>query len=308
VLTHHREIPEFLGTPDRICRDERRGVELKTESQFSDLFGDPGSDEIPDWYLIQCAHYMAIMDMPWWDVAVLHAGTRFGVYTVHRDMELEEEMTRQLLQWWRRHIIERVPPDVDNSGAWRIYLHKKHPVELLPMAELPAENNSTMETLGRVREAEHVLESMRTELENRLKSIIGDHEGMYSPYGKVTWKKTKDSKLVDWEGAYHALRKNAIESIAAQGPHVKPIADALAILADSCLEAMTNTKPGVRRFLYTAPKEKKHDRGNVVEIGTTSYPAIPSIALGNDRDSVGGSSESGDRSPLRNGGETSKRP
>lgn len=305
TLVRSLEIPILLGTPDRLCQDEQRGVELKTENQFTDLFGTPGTDEIPDHYLVQVAHYMAITEVPVWDVAVLHGGTRFEIYTVHRDLELEERMIERLLVWWQEHIVRGIPPDVDSSDAWRVFLHKKHPREMFPMVALAPEHNAVMERLGQVRQAEHVLESVRGELENKLKSVIGDHEGVYSPHGKVTWKRTKESRHVDWEGLYYAIRKNAYEAL---NKHYHDAAEEFLKLADLCLEISSKTKPGVRRFLFTPPKLQRgaNARDNVIDIGslTSGTGALPE----SDRDSehsVSGPSESIDRSSLRDGGETS---
>lgn len=302
TLVRHKDAPILLGTPDRICNDELRGVELKTENQFTDNFGEPNTDQIPDHYLIQVAHYMAITELPVWDVAVLHGGTRFAVYTVERDLELETQMVERLLAWWQQHIVRGVPPDVDNSNAWRVYLHKKYPHELLPMVALPEEENRTIERLGQVRQAEHILESLRTELENKLKSVIGDHEGVFSPHGKITWKKTKDSKHTDFEGAYYAVRKHAYEVLQKRFPDA---AEKFLDLAEKCLEISTTTKPGVRRFLFTAPKGAKDAGNNVIDISTAtgSYRIAPTSG-GDSEHSASGPSESGDRSPLRDGGET----
>jgi putative phage-type endonuclease len=304
-LVRHKNAPVLLGTPDRICIDVARGVELKTENQFSDQFGNEGTDEIPHQYLIQCAHYMAVTDLPVWDVAVLHGGARFATYTVERDADLEEYLIDSLLGWWEAHIVRGVPPDMDSSDAWRVYIHKKHPQELLPMVPLEPEHHVLIERLAQTRQAENVMSALRTELESKLKSIIGDHLGVTSPYGKITWKKTKDSKVVDWQGAYYALRQHTIAAIAARGPTFKGAADELAKLADACIATMETTRPGVRRFLFT-PTGEEHGRNNVTEIGAgrVNTPSLPANS-GNSGDSSGDTSQSSNRSPVRDGGEAS---
>src|SRR6266849_2791235 len=99
-IWEHPKHPMLLGSPDRLVRGERRGVELKSENLFQDKFGESGTDQVPEHYLIQCAHYMAITNYDAWDVALLHGGARFNIYTINRDLELEKAMVEQLLNWW----------------------------------------------------------------------------------------------------------------------------------------------------------------------------------------------------------------
>ena len=128
----HKKLHWLIGSPDRLVVGEKRGVELKTESMYVDQFGEPGTDEVPDQYLIQCAVYMAIMEYPVWDIALLKAGTSFTIYTIKRDMDLETHLLTELNDWWQRHIVEKHPPDIDGSGAWTLYLRKTYPRDIEP--------------------------------------------------------------------------------------------------------------------------------------------------------------------------------
>jgi predicted phage-related endonuclease len=294
MLWRHTQHPVLIATPDRFVigtGSPIRGLELKTENQFSDQFGDPGTDQVPHHYFIQCVHYMAVCGMAAWDVAVLHGGVKFSVYHLERDEELEEAMISQLLGWWDKHIVGDTPPDVDSSDAWKIYLHKKHPIELLPIAEIDPESVHVAERLAKVREAERVLEALRSELENQLKNAIGDREGVYTPYGKITWKRTKDGEKVDWESAYIDLRRQVREKLRTyETPEFAM--DSFELLASMILDAHTNPKPGVRRFLFTPTKERTHGH-QPGEIAGAALAAIADVA-GDGQHGSGGTGKGSD--------------
>jgi putative phage-type endonuclease len=288
-IFRHKKHPVLLGTPDRLVADTRIGVELKTENLFSDEFGDPGSAEVPIHYAIQCHHYMAIMDYSVWDVAVLHAGTRFGIYTLVRDAELEAAMVDTLLSWWDRHIVAGVPPDLDGTEAWRNFLHTKFPKETLGLKKLEASESELVANLALVRAYEKSFKEQKARLENQLKEIIGEHSGVTSEYGRVTWKLTKDSKEVDWHAAFDLMARKY---------------RTLPEMQEELLKSCTEVKPGVRRFLYTAPKGEKAygisdstNRPGYANAGAerdANRPALPAPAIGDSEHGAGGPGESTD--------------
>jgi hypothetical protein len=83
---------------------------------------------------------------------------------------------------------------------------------------------------------------METEIENKLKFKIGLHEGIAGDWGKVTWKRSKDTQDVDWKAAFTAL---ALYKGIPQD------------YVEMTLKMSTVTKPGSRRFLFS-PKEDWH--------------------------------------------------
>lgn len=239
----HPEYPELRGTPDRIVAGQLRGVELKSENTYSDEFGEPGSDQVPAHYLIQAAHYLLITGFMEWDIAILHAGTRFGVYTIRRDNELIDMMCAKLREWWRDHIVADVPPNVDHSEAWKKFLHKKYPRNVLPIDEMQPESAYLIDSLAEIHKAEAAIEQYRMLYENQLKLIIADRDGLSSKYGRVTWKVTKDSEHTDWEKAFYMLCQLTKVS------HVQQ---------EYAIGKSTETRKGVRRFLFTPPKDKEY--------------------------------------------------
>lgn len=239
----HREHPVLMGTPDRLVLEEQRGVELKSENQFQNEFGEPGTDQVPYHYLIQCAHYMAIGEVAAWDIAVLHGGSKFSIYTLHRDQELEKFMIDELLRWWDEHIVRGVVPEVDSSDAWKVYLRKKYPVNTLPILDSDKETYVNVQKLLVARHYVESWETEKTELENQLKLLIGEHEGIHGDFGKITWRKSKDSKTTDYSVAFEWLARKT-----GTPPDVRA----------QILNQFTQIKPGTRRFLVSEKKGWLH--------------------------------------------------
>lgn len=280
----HPQYPALIGTPDRIGANAfgpggpALGVELKSENEFRDQFGDPGTAEVPIHYSLQCAHYMSITGLPRWDVAVLHSGTRFAVYTLERDLGLEQMIVSQLVAWWEKHIIGNVPPDVDGSDAWRLFLHRKFPEEMKPVAVEP-EHSALVDSLRRIRDAEKALDVMRTQTENQLKEIIGERAGISTDVGRVTWKKTKDGIGINWESAFRAMAAKY---------------GTLPEMQSEILKPHTYSRLGSRRFLFTPRK----DFYGVKFAGTAELPSgtkrAAALPPGNSEHGTGGPSESSD--------------
>jgi putative phage-type endonuclease len=236
----HPKYPVLIGTPDRIVPGVGLGVEIKSENQFSSEFGEPGTDQVPYHYLIQCAHYMSLGDYQFWDVALLHGGARFSIYRINRDPELEGYMIDELIRWWDKHIVGGELPEVDASPGWKTFLRRRYPSNILPVLDTDVETISEIRRLALARHALACWENEKTEIETRLKLAIGEHEGFAGDFGKITWRKTKDSEVTNFARAFDWLAEDCkLPELSKQ----------------QILEACTHTKPGIRRFLFTPRKE-----------------------------------------------------
>jgi putative phage-type endonuclease len=287
----HKKYPVLRGSPDRFVEGVSRGVELKSENQFSDQFGEPGTDQVPYHYLVQCAHYMAVLDYDVWDVALLHGGTRFAVYTIHRDKELEASMTEQLLDWWERYIVKDVPPDVDGSGAWKVYLRKKYPVNLLPIKQGDEETLNLVKKLEWAGVSAAACAAIEEETKNRLKLLIGEHDGIQGEFGKITWKKTKDSESVDWE----LTHKDFLRTLAAKHPELW--LGELHEVHRTIQRIHTMPRQGTRRFLFQPAKGWNDGSRNAKQIGQAGTSAA-------DISGTAGALQAGDRPRLTEASES----
>ena len=81
----------MIATPDAFIDgpDGRRLLQIKTATSRSLRgWGEQGSDQVPDMYLIQCQHEMAVMDATVCTLALLVDGRNMRTYTIKRDEAL----------------------------------------------------------------------------------------------------------------------------------------------------------------------------------------------------------------------------
>jgi putative phage-type endonuclease len=277
AVLFHRSYPVLIGTPDRLVVGESRGVEIKTENSFQNKFGAPGDPgAVPLHYEIQCRHYMAITDRDVWDVPVLKGAAKLDIHTIERDRELEDMMIEQLLAWWESHIVDDVPPPVDGSDAWRSHLATKFPRNILPVVAAGSKAEVLAIQLARTKRHIDRFEEHKQKLENQVKALIGEHDGLQGIFGKVTWKKTKDSSETDFEAAFEHARDCVLKSAESEGrPELlKELDD----LFTSIRAQFTRTKPGVRRFLLTLDKKVNLDELAQTSEGGTVVDSTASVS------------------------------
>jgi len=87
-------------------------LECKTASEYlAKLFGEEGSDQVPDYYLTQCLWYLLLSGCQFIDLAVLIGGNKFRMYRIERDEDLIDSIFRQVKAFWFNHVVADVPPD-----------------------------------------------------------------------------------------------------------------------------------------------------------------------------------------------------
>jgi len=104
-----------------LWRDDPTGwplLEVKTANVTQrDRWGEPGTDEVPQEYLVQVYHYMLVLDAPWADLAVFfwdNFAPKFEVYHIERDEEALEGLLELEVEFWNDVQSRNEPePDVD---------------------------------------------------------------------------------------------------------------------------------------------------------------------------------------------------
>ena len=126
IIAHPRH-DWMIASVDRVIEGQRKGVEVKNVDGFAfrkDEWGEPGSDQVPDAYLLQCAHYMAVLDYPEWHLAACIGGNRLVKYVILRDAQLEEMIIDGEHEFWRR-VQDRDAPQPDYSHATTANLFRR---------------------------------------------------------------------------------------------------------------------------------------------------------------------------------------
>lgn len=114
-----KHYPFMQASIDRDIVGVKRGLECKNVDRYAfDLgdWGDSGTDEVPEYYHIQCNHYMAVMGYDAWDLAAIIGGNELRIFTIHRDEELIRQLTQLEQQFWNNFIVKKTPPPLEYAA------------------------------------------------------------------------------------------------------------------------------------------------------------------------------------------------
>lgn len=103
-------------TLDGWCSDGAL-LEAKAISWTGASWGEPGTDQVPIPYLVQCQHGMACTGAFKVYVPVLFDGKRFEVYVVERDEEVIRTITAAEYAFWQRVVNNDPPPILTTNDA-----------------------------------------------------------------------------------------------------------------------------------------------------------------------------------------------
>ena len=222
--------PEVRCTPDYVDLDNKDVpiLSIKYSPYGYAEWGEPGTDQIPKHCLLQCYWEMEVFDREQCDVAVSFGKPEYKLYHVKRDRELGAWLIKQACAWCQKHIVEGVEPEVDGSIGASEYLKARFPRNVSPLIAATPEVEGWIDELNTTRTAKKTIEEKEALLENRVKTFIGDAEGVQFQRGKCTWKTSKPSQKIDWESVARSLNPSA-----------------------ELIAKFTEEKPGSRRFLLT---------------------------------------------------------
>lgn len=174
--------------------EDCRGFEAKT-SRSAEGWGEPGTDAVPQPYLLQVQHYMAVTALPVFDVAVLIGGSDFRIYEVPADAELQEMLAEAEAEFWRA-VQRGEPPEpvtyADTIARWG----------RASRADLVMADDAAMRALGQLRE----LKTQRERLdhaEEEWRAIIfktlGECDTLVDSAGRTlaTWRASSAPRRLD---------------------------------------------------------------------------------------------------------------
>ena len=155
---------------------------------------------------IQARHSMAVMQMDRWYIIAL-IGTKYHIYTVDRDLEIEGKLVAALAAFYNDHIAPNIAPELDASKASGEYLRITYPRETGEM--ITATGDDQLELLNALQQIKVNAKNMADVLmiaENKIKDMIGTAPGVEWPGGRITWKAQKGRERIDSRGMLAALK------------------------------------------------------------------------------------------------------
>ncbi len=193
-LLQSEEHPFMLATLDGVCYDPNFGecvFEAKTASVYK---AQEWENTIPDEYMLQIQHYMAVTGYPATYIAVLIGGNSFKWKLIERDEELISMLIELESKFWEK-VKNGTPPPVDGSDACADFLAKKFSESTKTEIQLPEKAAEIILQYETVSNQISKLTEQKTVAENKLKEMLGNNEIGTIGDIRVAWKSVSQERL-----------------------------------------------------------------------------------------------------------------
>ena len=171
-------------------------LECKTTSVFNkDEWGEEGSDQVPNAYLLQCAWYMAITGCARADIAVLIGNQDFRLYRIQRDEKLERLMIEQAQSFWFEHVMAGVPPMPQTVNDVKLLFPQDEQGKTL---EATPDILQAIEELVELQNKSKSLEEKAEAAKTKIMNSMGPAERLcHNGQVLATWKLPKPTQRID---------------------------------------------------------------------------------------------------------------
>ena len=193
-ILQSEEFPFMQANLDGVCHDTNFGdciFEAKTASAFK--IGE-WENSIPDEYMLQIQHYMAVTGFKAAYIAVLIGGNTFRWELVKRDEEIISAMIELEKDFWEC-VESDTPPQLDGSEATSKFLTEKFSVSKKSQIELP---DNAADLILKYETASKKIDELTEEkqfAENMLKQMLGENEIGVLDKKIVSWKSVSQERL-----------------------------------------------------------------------------------------------------------------
>lgn len=192
ILTHPKH-PFLCAQIDRRVVAEDALLECKTCSAWKAREWE--GDEIPQEYIVQVMHQLAVTGKKTGYIAVLIGNQEFKWKKIVRDEKAIAEMVAREVSFWTDFVLpETMPVLISCKDSDTLY-------NLFPIAEpesvveLGDAANILAEEIEALSEDIKSLEGTIEQKKNLLKVMLGENEAGQTPTYKITWKNQKTTRL-----------------------------------------------------------------------------------------------------------------
>lgn len=192
AILQHRKYRFMIANVDRLVIGHKAGLECKTAGQYS---ADDWAMGVPDYYIPQVQHYMAVTGYKAWYVAVLIGGQEFKYYKIARDDSFIRGLIQVETAFWKL-VEERTPPPIDGTRASTELIKKLYPeAEKGKEIELPFEAFELIQQYEQASEEEKKIRLLKDEAANKLKDMLGNAERGSIHGRQVAWQNVASKRL-----------------------------------------------------------------------------------------------------------------
>ena len=196
------------ATPDGVVSDgitDLAAYEAKSPARTDSHWGEPGTDEIPSYYVPQVMWEMAVLGLDRAVVSAVLHGERLD-YEVGLDHHLFSDLVGIAHAFWHDHIVPRVPPDYGESKSAVEYVKKKYPTATnRDMTLSTPETDALVHWYHMLDYLEKYIKTRKESVKARLIEAIDSHAGLVGPFGKIRHGNSKGQKTVEWEALVRHL-------------------------------------------------------------------------------------------------------
>jgi putative phage-type endonuclease len=189
------EYPFMLANVDGTCEHPNLGTcifEAKTAGAFK---FDEWENKIPDEYLLQLQHYLAVTGYAGAYIAVLIGGNTFKWRFIERDEELISMLVSLESDFWE-HVQNGEPPPLDGTDATVKFLAERFP-DSTPQSciALPTTATELIKQYSEASAQEKAFKEQKQLAENLLKEMLGTAEVGDVGGHVVSWKSQTQERL-----------------------------------------------------------------------------------------------------------------
>jgi putative phage-type endonuclease len=195
-VTEHQVHPKY---PFLTCAIDRRVVgedsllECKTCGAWKAKEWE--LDEVPQEYIIQVMHQLAVTGKQKGYIAVLIGNQEFKWQEIKRDEILIADMVKREVSFWNDFIIPKIMPafiSCKDSGAIYELFDSPVPESVVALGE---EANQISDDIQAMKKDLESLEGSIEQKRNVLKIMLKENEAGVSSRYKITWKEQKSNRL-----------------------------------------------------------------------------------------------------------------
>jgi len=185
------QYPFMRYNPDGLTED--RLQEFKTAA-YGSGWGESGTDEIPQEYLLQVQHGMIVTRRAVADCSASIAGNAPKYFVIEADRELQEMIIEKEHDFWQMVTHRRAPEPTTNDDVAKMYSRVNG-----QSVEISDEIRGALNTLRIVRVKIKDFENEKESLEVEIKNFMGEAETLIDAGHTVlaTWRQQAGAKRID---------------------------------------------------------------------------------------------------------------
>jgi len=195
AILQHPEYRFMIANLDRVivANNEGMGIlECKTASAYRAKEWD--DDKVPQEYIIQVQHYLAVTGYGYAYIAALIGGNKF----IHKRIERDEELIGHLInieaEFWTR-VLTKEPPAPDGSNACTELIKQLYPEGKDNEIQLPSDAEEIIEQRDEAAEQVKIWEERKAEAENKLKEMLGENTKGFVGERTISWANVRSSRF-----------------------------------------------------------------------------------------------------------------